>query len=666
MQEIPGKAPTQGDTGAPQRRLFMAVVASLIVFAILVGYYAGHKPISVAGMSSLLAAVGDLLIATLILGLGGGVGRRLAGNLAANSIPFLVVQAALGLGCLALLILGLLSVGLFSAVLAWGLVALLLVVFGRSSLKWFSSWGSLEVFRPANAIEGAALLAVAVVLGLGLIEAAAPPVHFDALVYHLELPQRFLAGGSLSAPADNPYWGLPLTGEMLYTLAMALGRPQTAAVVGFGAALLACVGVFALASEFGRPAGWASLLALLAGPSLAASSGWAYVDWWAALFGFALIAVVLRVDSSFQIRDAILAGVLAGFAGGVKYTAAIAVPAGFLAIWAALPSRRGLRLGLVFLATGILLLSPWLIKNWVITGSPLHPYLGGGEGTSVVRQGGYIDSIPAPPLAQSLLVPLAATLRGYEQGEGFASDIGPLLAGLLPGLVVLAAPVRRRLIPVTVFLLTGWALWAVASQVSGLLVQTRLYFVLVPAWAILAGGGFLGLAQVSIGSVRLGRLVGALIALVVALGLVQQIRTTVQADPLSAVLGSQSSEEYLTRRLGGTYVAQLRLARLPPASKTLMLWEPRSFYCWPACIPDPWIDTWYVARRSIETPEAILQSWTAQGITHLLLFNAGVDFVRANDPRYSEGDWAALEQLLQDLTPIETIGDGYSLFRIDG
>jgi len=666
MQETPRNAPAQGDGAAAKRRLFIAVVALLIVLAILVAYYAGHKPISLAGVSSLLAAAGDLLLATILLALGGGVGRRLAGNITASSVPFLVVQAALGLGSLALLILALLAAGLFSAPLAWGLVALLLVVFGRSSLKWISSWGSLKELRPSNAIEGAALLAVVIVLGLGLIEAAAPPLHFDALVYHLELPQRFLAGRSLLVPTDNPYWGLPLTGEMLYTLAMALGRPQTAAVVGFGAALLACVGVFALASEFGRPAGWASLLALLAGPSLAASSGWAYVDWWAALFGFALMAVVMRRDPPWQVVDAILAGTLAGFAAGVKYTAAIALPAGFFAIWAALPSRRGLRLGLAFLATGSLVLSPWLIKNLAITGSPLYPYLGGGEETAVVRQTGYIGSIPAPPLAHSLSLPLAATLRGYEQGPGFASDIGPLLAGLLPGLAVLVGPRRRRLTPVAVYLLIGWVLWAAASQVSGLLVQTRLYFVLVPAWAILAGCGFLGLAQVSIGSVRLGRLTGALIAVVVGLSLVQQIRGSLQADPLSAVLGSHSPEEYLTRRMGGYYAAQGRLARLPSASKTLMLWEPRSFYCWPACISDAWIDTWYVARRTIGTPEEILRSWSDQGITHLLLFNAGMSFVRANDPRYTEADWAALERLLQDLTPIETIGDGYTLFRIDG
>ncbi|HKY84098.1 MAG TPA: hypothetical protein VJ160_04640 [Anaerolineales bacterium] len=662
MPDLGDERPTSGEAKASKGQRGLAALAALFFFAVLTAYFAGHKPVSPDGLRSILAAVGDLLLAAIVIGLGGGIGRRLAGHGGRNHASFLVVQAALGLGCLALLILLLLSTSLLSSASGWALVVLLLLLFGKSSLHWFGSWAALKSFRPVNWMEGAAALAVAALLGMALIEAAAPPVHFDALVYHLDLPQRFLAAHSLSTPTDNLYWGLPLTGEMLYTLAMALGRPQTATVLGFAAALLTGAGVFVLAAEFGRLAGWAALLALFAAPSLAASSGWGYVDWWAALYGFALIAIVIRVDASSPSRQAILAGAMAGFAGGVKYTAAIALPAGFMAICIAAPNRRGLRLGLLFLATGLLVLSPWLLKNAVATGAPLYPYFGGGEG---IRQAGLVGSVPAPPLGQSLFVPLAATLLGYEKATGFASDIGPLLVALLPGLALLPGSTRRQFLPVGAYLLTGWLLWAAASQLSGLLVQTRLYFVLLPAWALLAGGGFAGLARVSLGPVRVGRVVGALIALVVGLSLYREVAASVQANPGSAVLAIETRDEYLTRRLGGYYAAQLRMADLPPASRTLMLWEPRGFYCWPACIPDAWIDQWYVARRTLGSPQAIRQAWASQGMTHLLLFNAGMDYVRNNDQRYSEEDWAELDELLQGLTPVEKIGGGYTLFRME-
>jgi hypothetical protein len=209
--EMDSEQPTSGGDEAPKKR-WLGVLAALIFFAVLIAYFAGHKPITPDGLRSILAALRDLLVATIVVGLGGGIGRRAAGDMVENSVVSLVVQAALGLGCLALLILAMLSVGLLSSASAWGVVVFLLLLFGKSSLRWFGSWSGLRAFRPENWMEWAAVVAVAVLLGMALAEAAAPPMHFDALVYHFDLPQRFLAAHSLSTPTDNPYWGLPLMG----------------------------------------------------------------------------------------------------------------------------------------------------------------------------------------------------------------------------------------------------------------------------------------------------------------------------------------------------------------------------------------------------------------------------------------------------------------------
>jgi hypothetical protein len=383
MQEDRG--PMRSEVALPKGRPWVALLASVLFLAVLVAYFAGHKPISPSGLGSLLAAIGDLLLTVVVVGVGGGIGRRLAPGDGATPVHRTAVQAALGLGCLALLVLALLWAGIFLKGVAWAALVLLAIVFGKSSLQWFASWDRLRLYRPTNRVEAAAALAVVIFLGLGLAEALAPPVHFDALVYHLELPQRFISVGSLFVPTDNLYWGLPLNGEMLYTLAMALGRTQTAAVLGFAAALLTCAGVFALGCEVGRPAAWAAVLALLVGPSLAASSGWGYVDWWAALFGFALIAVLARREPPLGIREAALAGALAGFAGGVKYTAAIALPAGFLAVLSAAPNRRGVQ----WVWSSWRQASscfPWLVKNTAATGLLSTLILGQDQTSECVRR----------------------------------------------------------------------------------------------------------------------------------------------------------------------------------------------------------------------------------------------------------------------------------------
>src|SRR3990172_7331648 len=116
-----------GDARASKSQRVLGALAALLFFAVLTAYFAGHKPISPDGLRSILASIGDLLLAAVVIGLGGGIGRRGGGDSGKNIAPFLVVQAALGLGCIALLILLLLSTSLLSPASAWGLVVLLLL-----------------------------------------------------------------------------------------------------------------------------------------------------------------------------------------------------------------------------------------------------------------------------------------------------------------------------------------------------------------------------------------------------------------------------------------------------------------------------------------------------------------------------------------------------------
>jgi hypothetical protein len=398
---------------------------------------------------------------------------------------------------------------------------------------------------------------------------------------------------------------------------------------------------------------------------VAAAAGWGYVDWWAGFFGLATIAVVLRMKEGLPARWAALAGVLAGFAAGVKYSAAIALAAGLAALLAAVPTRRGVRLAAIFLAAGAAVWLPWLIKNFEGKGAPFYPYLGSTASISAVRQSAVRSSVAPPPLSHSLVVPLAATVLGHEQSPGFASDIGPLLLALLPGLFFLPSSERRPLLPLAFFLFTGWISWAVAGRVSGLLIQTRLYFVLLPAWAVLAGCGFQGYTRLSLGTVRGSRLVGAMTALVVGLSLTASLRAAAQANALAPILGSESPETYLSRRLGSYFASQESLGRLPGGSRTLFLWEPRGLYCPTECGPDAWIDEWLVARRTYPSAEAARQAWTARGFTHLLLFRPGRAFVEREDARYTAEDWTSLDELLGQATEVEAIGDAYTLYRLD-
>ncbi len=60
----------------------------------------------------------------------------------------------------------------------------------------------------------------------------------------------------------------------------------------------------------------------------------------------------------------------------------------------------------------------------------------------------------------------------------------------------------------------GLVLWAVANQASGYLIQTRMYFSIFPAFAILAAFGYFGVSRLEIPGLRMGRILQAVIILV--------------------------------------------------------------------------------------------------------------------------------------------------------
>lgn len=638
-------------------------IAVLVI--VLVGYYYAHKPVSPDNARALAGVAADSCLALLIVLAAGAIGRRLVPQAHPEALAAMSFQAALGLGVMGLGVLLLGAVGGMQRWVFYAVLATLVVGFWRSGRAWLKQ--ASQAFGPIRRASWpwrAAAAAGAALLMLAWFEAAAPPARYDALLYHLDLAARFLDQGSISRTVDNQLWGMPLLGELLYAWAMALGRAQTAALLGWAVAVLTLLGVAGLGKGWGKRIGWIAPLALLGGSTLASSPGWAYVDWWAALFGLGLLIALDRHRQRQDPQAVVLAGVMAGLACGVKYSAWIALPAGFFAVWLGARNRASLKNALVFLVVGLAVASPWLVKNLLGAGVPLFPYFGVTPAIDPLRQHAFQGSIAPPPVLNSLLIPIAATFAGHEHAPGFSVDLGPLLLGLLPGLVLIRRENRQALLPAGGFLIVGWVAWGIAIRFSGLLIQTRLYFVLLPAWALLAGAGFSGWIGVRPRGVRLERLAAAAVAIVVGLLLVQQVRQWAAWNPAAVLLGVESRSAYLTRRLGATQLAMESMEQLPAGSRVIMLWEPRSLYCLPRCVPDVWIDRWLVDLRRHGSGEAVLDAWQRAGTSHVLLHVAGLEFTRQSDPRYTPADWDALDELLTRLERLEAIGDGYVLYRV--
>jgi hypothetical protein len=123
--------------------------------------------------------------------------------------------------------------------------------------------------------------------------------------------------------------------------------------------------------EGGEGAGFAAAFLVFASPLIGVDGTSALIDVAVAAIAFTLFRALELWDEQRSLRLLVAAGVLAGFAFSAKYTAFLAIPyaAGFV-LW------RSRRFGwaLAVAAVAVVVVSPWLIKNWLWFANPLAPF----------------------------------------------------------------------------------------------------------------------------------------------------------------------------------------------------------------------------------------------------------------------------------------------------
>ncbi len=666
--------------------LLTATLILLWTLLLIGGYFWAHKPFDVAllaGLQRTLVSIGVWLLVTAVAA---ALGLVLAGRWLADEWHFsrLALATGVGLGVVSLLtyLLGLL--GLFNRPVAW-LFLLLLALLALPGWRVFlRDVRMLGVPRPENRQQRWFLLFALLILGMTLVAALAPPTKWDAQVYHLTGPRLYIAAGRIIHPFDLPYLGFPALGQMQFTLGMLLAGDGVPALFHFGYGVLALAVVVALTRRaFSETAAWFAAVILLSVPALPSLTSAAYVDATLLFYATAAFYAFYRWRGDYLAGRAgwgwlVLLGAFCGFCGGVKYTA-VAIPFALALCIAWLSWRDGLMAlaGRLALVAGIalLLVLPWLLGNWTIRGNPFYPFF--------AEQGLYWDAWrhwwfdrPGTGFASTapwrlLTAPLEATILGTEGSNFYDATIGPLVllsVGLL--LVVwrrLGAEERRTAGYLLLFTAVNYALWLVGLARSALLLQSRL---LLPVFGVLAVLGGLALSRVVLLRARqleLGWVVRGLVNLALLFLLLTQLFTFIEHNPVPVVAGFESRSAYLQRRLGNYQLMIERVNELPAGSRVLFLWEPRSYECQVECRPDTLLDRWLHSTHyeGLEADD-IVARWRAQGITHVALYQQGLDFLvnQGIDP-ITPADLENLEQVqTQHLEEIQRWGNTHILYQL--
>jgi hypothetical protein len=688
------------------RRPWFAFGAVLALLATLSAYYWVHKPVTPAQAVAVAGGWADLGTALLLTLLGGGLGRRLLrGWLAPSPGERITLQAALGWGVMGLALLGLGLARLYYPALMWALTLVALLVLWREVRGWLADFfQALRVIWFPSRVSRLAASFVLFMLALGLLRALAPPLKWDALVYHLTLPKLYAQTHGVRLPFDLFFTGMPHLTEMLYTAATLLRGATAAQALGWVFGALLALGLAAHASELlGAQAAALPPAILFSALTMALSLAWAYVDLLLMLYAVSVLIALRQWALHGDRRWLWLGGVMAGCAVSCKYTGVVVPLAGAMVIGfysfaaapqssnPALPSESIRRLSFdirhsalmprplsflllpsSFLLISCLTISPWLVKNWVFTGSPVYPLLIPTEQVDALRQWFYNrpDLIERNPLWAALIF-FRAVFLGVQGGNSYDATLGPLWIVLPLWLALgwrrLGLQFQQALKPLVVFALAGYGGWAALMYTSAFAVQPRLFFGLFVALAILCAGGLAAAALFDSPTLRVSLVLNAGLALVLGLSAFENLAAFSAHNPLAYLVGQQSASDYRAAHLGWYAVALERVNALPNGARVTFLWEARSLECAlpERCRPDEIIDRWWHLRRTLGSADAIRSRWQADGTTHVLIYDAGADFVRSQpDSPFEASDWVELDVLRARLRLVESLGGAYSLYAL--
>lgn len=578
-----------------------------------------------------------------------------------HPVETLALALPLGLGGLAL---GVLAIGETGWLGRSGLLGLLVTAAGLG--RWRELAGVLRchtalVPRPRRLEIPDRIVGLTFGAGLlgTLLTAMTPVTDGDALCYHLQVPKTFLAAGSFGFDPDLHETVYPLVVESLYAVALGMRGPVACRLVQWLFGLGFAFSVTALARPWmGRRAWWAGAVALLV-PAVSNGMSAPLNDVALAATCAATLLAWCRWLERPTAGRAVVTGLLAGVAVGVKYPALVWVGVLAASQLALTLRRSGCRrtLGhlIVFGLATVVIGGGWYLRAFGFTGNPVYPFFRhtfGGAGLDVV-----LESVKRPldVTPWNLLTALGPMTLEPDRFDSFAHQFGPAFLLFLPGLLLLKAP--RRLL--------GLVSLGLVFLLLCLTQRQSMRFVLAAVGPLSVGVAWV--------AARCTRREGVTRAVVLAsflavLGFESVLSLVRARHGLPVVLGREADASYLARR-EPTFVVGQWMDRALPSTARVIGQDHRGFY-----LPRPYTMELAHRRRTglgkVTGPAADLVTKLQQrGYTHLLLCPPVPEDAVEFDPTLGRllSGWLATHAPIfrEDLTDGDGVVRQYAVYALE-
>lgn len=269
----------------------------------------------------------------------------------------------------------------------WGLLAIAGVIFAihRLSARTPISARTPTIHPSKPAIRGgqvAKFSPMALLSLLTLGPALCPPGGWDELVYHHELPRRWLVERWPAVYLDLPYSGFPSLGEILFWIVAPVESVIAPRLLNWIGWMVGLAMFYRVLRRIVRPnLAAVILLALASSSALLMISANCYVEGLQLMnvAGLLLLVGNRRICEQFPNRTAIMLGVLAGGSVAIKLTgfAVLALPV----VWLLFNRNRIKRPTLatnrflaMYAAAALCIALPFYLRPWLATGDPFYPY----------------------------------------------------------------------------------------------------------------------------------------------------------------------------------------------------------------------------------------------------------------------------------------------------
>jgi hypothetical protein len=558
-----------------------AVFILIALFVLGLAWSLYHYP-------ALLDVGANLALLLVIILISAFVGRRLLKALGAkpdSSLEEFVFSTGLGLGLLTYVVFALALLGVLYAWLVWLILVMLAIALSEdiwcsiiNLRKRLSGFFTAGFSMKDRAIDTLLISLISIYLLVNLIGALAPEIEVDALVYHLYIPKVYIQNHRLVYIPYEFRAAFPLGMEMLFTLGMLLSNSVLAKLIHFALGVLSLLTTYCFGRKYmGSRVGLLAATVFYTVSVVAWESTTAYIDLGTTFFSTLEILALVNWWHSQRDRWLAVAAIMCGLAMGTKYLGVFSL---VILITGILLKRSFagkqdilvvLRTILVYSFVSVLIVSPWLIRNYVFTGNPVYPLLN------------YVFKSPLMPpsnptfdrasfgmgdnvFTEYLLYPWNVTIHG----ERYQGTIGPIFLIFLP--LLIAVRVDRIIRYLLLFCGVFFILWELSFPVIRYLIPMMPFLGLIVSYVISSS-----VRWDNWGNVVLSTMVIAATAVTLFLnlpffhpfwlrgwspGIVRHV-------PYEVVLGIESREHYLSRHLSSYEVFQYANRNLSPEAKIL-------------------------------------------------------------------------------------------------